>query len=123
MKSAVPFRISNVFMGLGETEGILSADDTDLKLEFRTVDTLAGILKSAVNEVKLPFDGIEEITFRKGWFDCSLLIRVAEMRPASVIPNFKNGEIVLSVARKHSKAAAELVSFAQFRRSASKRKK
>ncbi len=113
MKSTVPFTIRNVFQGFAETEGILSVSDTDLKLEFRTADTLIGLLKSGVREVKLPIDGIEEIAFRKGWFGCSLVIRVAGMRGASDIPNFKQGEILLAIAKKHTQAAAELVSSVQ----------
>ena|ERR1017187_8247759 len=121
MKSTVPFKIRNVLQGFAEAEGILSVDGTDLKLEFRTTDTLIGLLKSGVREVKLPIDGIEEIAFRKGLFGCSLSIRVAEMRGASAVPNFKQGEILLSIAKKHSKAAAELVSSVQLGRQAEKR--
>ena len=34
------------------------------------------------------------LPFRKGWFGCSLLIRVAEMRGAAEVPNFKQGKIL-----------------------------
>ena len=110
MKSSIPFTIRNVFQGLAETEGILSANGTNLKLEFRTTDSVLGLLKSGVQEVKLPIDGIQEIAFRKGWFGSSVVIRVAEMRGAADVPNSKQGEILLSIAKKHSKAAAELAS-------------
>jgi hypothetical protein len=113
MKTSVPFSIHNVFQGLAETEGILSVDGTDLKLEFRTTDAVLGLLKSGVQEVKLPIASVEEMTFRKGVFDCSLVIRVAEMRRAADVPNFKQGEILLSIAKKHSQAAAELVASVQ----------
>ena len=110
MKSTVPFTIRNVFQGFAETEGILSVDGTDLKLEFQTTDAVVGLLKSGVREVRLPLDGVEEIALRKGWFGCSLVVRVAEMRGASEVPNFKHGEIALSIAKKHSQAAADFVS-------------
>jgi hypothetical protein len=118
MKRTVPFKIQDVFEGLAETEGILSADGTDLTLEFRTADALIGLLKSGVREVKLPMGGIEEIALRKGWFRSSLVIRVAEMRAAADIPNFKQGEIRLSIAKRHSQAAADLVSSVQLVRAA-----
>jgi hypothetical protein len=118
MKRTVPFKIHNVFEGLAETEGILSADGTDLILEFRTSDALIGLLKSNVRQVVLPMAGIEEITFRNGWFRRRLVIRVAEMRVASDIPNFKQGEIKLPIAKRHSQAAAELVSSVQVGRAA-----
>ena len=88
-------------------------DGADLRLEFQTTDAVVGLLKSGVREVRLPLDGVEEVAFRKGWFGCSLVIRVAGMRGASEVPNFKQGEIALSIAKKHSQAAADLVSSIQ----------
>src|SRR5947207_9130113 len=113
MKPTVPFTIRNVYQGFAETEGILSMDGADLKLEFQTTDNVVGLLKSGVREIRLPLDGVEEVCFQKGWFGCSLVIRVAEMRGASEVPNFKRGEIALSIAKKHSKAAADFISSIQ----------
>jgi len=113
MKTTVPFTIQNVFQGFAETEGILSVDGTDLKLEFQTTDAVIGLLKSGVREVRLPLEEVEEIAFRKGWFGCSLVVRVSGMRGASEVPNFKQGEFVLSISKKHSQAAADLVSSIQ----------
>jgi hypothetical protein len=114
MKStSVPFTIQNVFQGFAETTGILSVDHGDLKFEFQTSDNIVGLLKSGVQEVRLPLNRIEEITFRKGWLGCSLIIRVAELRGTSDIPNFKQGEILLSVAKRHSQAASDFVSTIQ----------
>ena len=113
MKTTVPFTIRNVFQGFAESEGILSVDGADLKLEFQTTDAVVGLLKSGVREVRLPLDDVQEVAFRKGWFGCSLVIRVSGMRGASEVPNFKQGEILLSIAKKHSQAAADLVSSIQ----------
>jgi hypothetical protein len=110
MKLTVPFAIDGGFQGFAETQGILSVDGTDLKLEFQTADNLVGLLKSAMREVRLPLDTIQQVSFRKGWFRRSVIIRVAEMGRASEIPNFSQGEIVLSIARKHSQIAADFVS-------------
>jgi len=121
MRKTVPLTIRNVFQGFAETEGILSVDGTDLRLEFQTNDALVGLLRSSVREVRLPLDEVEEIAFRKRWFGCSLVVRVAELRGASGIPNFKQGEFVLSIARKHSQAAADLVSSLQIAEATQKR--
>jgi hypothetical protein len=40
MKSTVPFTIQNVFQGFAETEGILSVEGANLKLEFQTADNV-----------------------------------------------------------------------------------
>jgi hypothetical protein len=111
--TTVPFTIQNVFQGFAETEGILSVDGGDLKLEFQTSDNVFGLLKSGVREVRLPLAKIEEIAFRKGWLGFSLVIRVAEMRGASEVPNFRQGEILLSIAKRNSQAASDLVSAIQ----------
>src|ERR1022692_3454249 len=113
MKPTVPFTIRNVFQGFAETEGILSVDGADLRLEFQTTDNVVGLLRSGVREVRLPLDEVEEIAFRKGWFGCSMAVRVAGMRGASEVPNFKHGAFVLWIAKKRSQAAAELVSSLQ----------
>ena len=91
-------------------------DGADLRLEFQTADNVVGLLKSGVREVRLALDGVEEVCFQKGWFGCSLVIRVAGMRGASEVPNFKRGEIALSIAKKHSKAAADFISTIRVRR-------
>ena len=97
-----------------ETEGILSADETDLKFEFRSTDAVIGLVKSDIRELKLPFDKIEGIAYRKEWLSgCWILIRVNEMRAASDLPGFKEGELKLTVARKHRATAAEFVSSVQ----------
>jgi hypothetical protein len=113
MISTVPFTIGNVFGGLAESDGILSVDGADLKFEFRTIDGLIGLFKSDVREVKVPIDKIEEIKFDKGFFGCELVIRVSEMRAATAVPNFSEGEIELEIDKKHSSAAEELVSHVQ----------
>src|SRR5712671_4535576 len=109
MKPSVPFTIQrDEFLNFAVTEGILSVDGTDLKIEFRTADALSGLLKSRLQEVRVPLDGIEEIELRKKWFRKFLLfIRVAEMGKASDIPSFKMGEILLTIPKRHLQAAAD----------------
>jgi len=111
MKPSVPFTIErNEFLGLAVTEGILSVDGADLKIEYRTADVVCGLLKSQLHEVRVPLDKIEEIVSYKSWWRHFLFIRVAEMGRASDIPNFKMGEITLLIPKRHSQAAAELTS-------------
>jgi hypothetical protein len=109
-------------MWLAETEGILSSAETELKFEFRTSDAVLGVIKSDIREVRLPFDRIEGITFRKEWLSGAIItIRVNEMRAASDLPGFKEGEVALSIARKHREVAAELVSCVQLALTAGKK--
>ena len=110
---SVPFKSQNVFHGFAETEGFLSIDNANLKLEFQTSDNILGLLKSGVREVRVPLDKIEEISFRKRWRGCSLVISVTEMHGASDVPNYRQGEFSLSIAKGHIQAASDLVSAIQ----------
>jgi hypothetical protein len=121
MKSTVPFTMENP-LWIAETEGILSADEADLKFEFRTSDVIVGLVKSDIRIVNIPFDRIEGITYRKRLFSgCFIIIRVNEMRAASELPGLKQGEVKLTIARKHREMAAEFVSAVQMALAARKK--
>ena len=117
MKPSVPFVIKSdtPLDLLVATEGMVSWDGVEIKIEFRTADGVFGLLKTKLHEVKIPVDGVNEIElrFRSMWFgqrEHFLFIRVAEMGRASEIPTFKEGEILLPIAERHVQAATELVS-------------
>ncbi|HEY3862710.1 MAG TPA: hypothetical protein VGO59_12565 [Verrucomicrobiae bacterium] len=112
MKPTVPFELDNAFW-FAETEGILSADEAGLNLEFRTSDSVIGIIKSDVRQVTLPMDSIAAVIFKKGIFESRIIIRVSQMRAAADIPGFQQGELALSISRKHRPAAEELVASIQ----------
>jgi hypothetical protein len=48
----VPFKIDDLYGGLGECHGLLRDEGENLCFEFQTQDSLAGVLKSRVREVR-----------------------------------------------------------------------
>jgi hypothetical protein len=113
MKPSVPFAIARgEFLGWAETQGIVSFDGANVKIEFRTADTVVGALKSKLHEISLPVDGINAIELRERRLLFGrrhyLFIKVAEMGAASEIPTFKMGELLLPIT--DARAAVELAS-------------
>ena len=112
MKASVPFVVQGGLLGFAETQGIVSFDGVVVKIEFRTADSVMGVLKSKVNEVNIPLDGINGCylgeTGRSWWRQHFLCIRVAEMGRASEVPTFSMGMISLPITDVG--AATELAS-------------
>ena len=106
----LPFKIKNVFEGFAEVHGILTYDGEPLNIEFQTKDSLLGVIESGIKDISIPKSAIEEIDFKKNIFGCSLIIRVARMQSVEGIPKQEGGEIKLSIARKHTDLALDLVS-------------
>ncbi len=116
MRPSVPFVIArDGLLNCLLTEGMVSFDGANVKIEFRTADSFTGLFKSKVREVNIPLDVINLIELReeRGWFGRGyfLFIRVAEMGRASGIPSFETGEILLSIT--DARGATELVSAVQ----------
>ena len=64
-KTSVPFRIKHVYEGLADTSGILILDDESLRFQFQTKDTILGVIKSDIKDLKIDLLYVEEIEFKK----------------------------------------------------------
>jgi hypothetical protein len=109
-KISLPFKIKKVFEGLAETNGIISLENDQLKIEFQTKDSIFGVLKSQVKDVKVPLNEIEDVVLKKGYFKKNLYIRLSGLSASAKIPNQDSGEIKVSIDRKHMAAAMAFVS-------------
>lgn len=101
MRIAVPFKIDQVYGGLGEAHGILSFDGERLCMEFQTRDAMFGILKAPIQSVTVDLEKVSSMEIRKGVFRSSLIILLSDFREAVKIPTSQAGEIRLRVAKKH----------------------
>lgn len=113
----IPFTITNVYEGFAEVEGLARLEDDGLVLEFQTKDGIVGLIKSKVNEVRIPLEEIAGVEFQKKMFKASVLLRVRSMSLMSAIPGSRQGEVKLRIPRKHRDAAEELVSELELQRS------
>lgn len=113
---SVPFTISGVHpLDLAKVEGAARLEDDALVLEFQTVDTVVGLVKSELEEVRLRLQDLEWVSHRRGWFKDTLIITARSMRTLEAVPGAKSVEVQLRCKRKHRKAAASVVAEARLR--------
>jgi hypothetical protein len=80
---------------------MLTFDGRELRLEFQTQDSMFGIVKSSVRTVLVDLPSIATMEIRKGVFRSSMMLRLTSYRMSTKIPTNKNGEIRLTIAKKH----------------------
>ena len=109
---SLPFVIDDVYGGLAEVRGILRLEQQAIVLEFKLQDSLLNVLKTPVTSVTIPFDQIEQLVFRKGWFGfgASLCLRAKSLKSLEGLPGSHDAELVIKVARKDRPLAHEIAS-------------
>jgi hypothetical protein len=109
-----PVPVSIGFLLLAKCEGLLRLEDGDLVLEYQTKDAVIGILKSKVQEVRIPREMLASVAIRKQGlfgFNSGVVIQTTRMQlaPGTQIPGMTQGRLVLDVAREDVPAAENLV--------------
>ena len=105
----LPFRIPNVLGGFAEVNGILQLVDSAINIEIQTSDNLVKLIKSEVKIFSIPLSDIVEINYKKSIWGNKLIIQVAKMSSLADLPSHESGEITLSIDKKHSEFALQLV--------------
>ena len=104
----VPIHLGTTAQGFAQSEGMLELHDQALVLRFQSRDTLLEVLKSRIHTVTIPFEIIEEIRWKAGFFRCWLEIRVMDFEILTKIPNSKDGVVRLRVARRFKADGREI---------------
>lgn len=112
---SIPFTLPDVYQGLAEGHGRLSADEHGLVLEYRIEDALVGLVKSAVREIRIAYDDIDDIEFIDRWYRRRVVIQLHHMRAIADFPAAKSGRIILKIPRTARERARELFSFSSLR--------
>jgi hypothetical protein len=107
---SLQFSINDAYQGLAVVNGIVQTSETELILEYETKDAVVGVVKSGIKRVRIPDDQLASVALKAGWFSTKLLIRTKGMAALAGVPGNEAGQVVLRVARKDRRAAAELVS-------------
>lgn len=105
---SIPFEVQ-VFEGLGAASGLIRCDGGGLVLEFETKDTVFGVIKSRVKQVRLPLEKIDWILLKKGWFSTTLEIQSSTLDGMEDVPGSNQGLAKLSLARRYRLAAQQFV--------------
>ena len=110
--TVVPFELDQTYGGLAETHGLVSSTDAHLNVQFQSRDAVVGVIKSDINQLKIPLQEIASIGLRKSWLGLvnELEIQVSNMQSVAAIPGMTQGRLVLSIARRDREAAEALVS-------------
>lgn len=109
----IPFTLDEGYGGLAKTDGMMRLESDALVLEFQTKDSIVGLLKSEVKEVRIPFSEIESAHFKKGFHGLTpshLTFSLRSMKYAGAIPGVEQGALKLPIAKQHREAAARLAS-------------
>lgn len=110
---SVPFEISDVSHGLQKAQGLIRLKKEGLELEFEVEDSFIGYFKSGVTTLLIPFGDLEEITFKKGWFNSKVILEGTSMKAFEDLPGSEVATCTLKIERKHKKEAEALISKAR----------
>lgn len=64
----LPFKQSEIYLGLAEISGLLRIVDRTLEFEYQVKDTTLGLLDSSIKSCRIPLQIIESIDVEKKWF-------------------------------------------------------
>ncbi len=67
-----------------------------------------GVFQSALKELRIPLDEIEEVHFKRRFFSGVLTIRARSMRALDAVPGVNDCELGLNCKRRHRNEAQQL---------------
>jgi len=106
----VPFTLDvDEHLGLSEVQGLLSASERGLLVEYRIADTVIGALKSAMKVVAIPFEEVASLTFDSRFFGLynRITLRVRRQEIVADLPGAKLGEARLAIRRRDRRPAEQ----------------
>ncbi len=106
----IPFEIKDQYSGLAKSSGILKFDNGCLVCEFRTKDTILGILKSSIKEIRIPVQDLLSVEYKKKMFGDKIFIRTKSMEYISYFPGLDSNEICLKINKQSRDFAQRLSS-------------
>ncbi|HLW68916.1 MAG TPA: hypothetical protein VKS79_26630 [Gemmataceae bacterium] len=109
--NTVPFTLEEVYSGFANCHGLIRDEGEHLVLEFQIQDSLVGLIKSGVKQVRIPLAELASVALERKWFGMStnIVIQLSHMQPVQDVPGMKQGRLVLAIARKDREAAAKFV--------------
>ena len=113
--NAVPFKINNVFGGLGECHGLLRQEGKLLVLEFQVQDSVLNVIKGDVKSVEIPLADVARIQLHRRWlgFSNSLEVQLSRMDLAEQVPAMQHGLLTLAIRRRDVPLATTLIESTQ----------
>jgi hypothetical protein len=103
--ASVPFSIPRLFAGFGRCHGVLHDEGDTFRFEFQVKDSLAGLLKTNVKEVRIPVKEIDSVQLMRKWWGTSrrgvrLVLQATGLTTFKDIPGASHRQLILTVARR-----------------------
>lgn len=95
--------------GLMETEGLVFVEDDSLTIEYQSMDSVLGLLKTGIKEVKVELEEITSAKLEQKFWSSELVIQGRSLRTFRSLPGSSAGALRLKVSRPSASAAANLV--------------
>ena len=108
LSHSVPVELAQTWAGLAENSGLLRLDDDALVLEFESKDGVLELLRSGVQQLRVPLKELEALHWRPGWLGGKLELAVRSMSVIDGIPGAAQGVVTFKIARKHRDRAVGL---------------
>ncbi len=103
----VPFKITETHAGFGRSEGLLNLHDDAMVFEFQNI--VAGILKSQVKTIRVPFSDVDSISYEPKLVRTFVEIRFKSLQQVQDFPKSEGAEVRLQIARRDRDKANALV--------------
>jgi hypothetical protein len=109
--TTIPFVIDDAYAGLAHCHGLLRDEGKELVIEHQTEDSIAGVFKGNLHEIRIPLSAISGIRLESSWFGWSntLVLQLSSMKHCSELPGAKRGRLVVRISRADRAAAESLV--------------
>lgn len=111
-KKPIPFHLE-VNQGFAHAQGLIHIKKNSLVLEYEVKDAFGGFIKSELKETDVPFDEIESLTYKKGFWGAKILIEGNSMRTFEGVPGSEQGRCELKIKRKDRDQAEQSISSAR----------
>lgn len=99
----VPFTIENeASLGMTETQGLLACDGRNIVIEFRTADTIVGLVKTQSKEITIPIESVRSIRFAKKFLgvSCAITLQTFRQQPLEALGDSRHGALEMKVRRR-----------------------
>jgi hypothetical protein len=102
----IPFISETAYWGLAKTTGFINVGDSGIGIEYQIRDNIIDIYRSQVKDVEIPYEIIQNIRFKKGWFfGGKLIIELNSIKNLGRIPLLEETEIKVKIRRKNRELA------------------
>jgi hypothetical protein len=100
----LPFKITDLYLGFAECNGILKILQNHLLIEYEIKDGIVNLVKSGIKQIKIPLDNVINIEYKKNIFLSKIILSLKTLKGLSDFP-LKENNLILIIPRKYSELA------------------